>query len=239
MNVAIIFAGGVGQRMGKTSLPKQFLEVSGKPVIIHTLLHFENHQDIDGIIIACRKEYIPLLDSMVKTWNIRKTLAIVEGGKTGQESIYNALCEVEKLLLPDDTIVLIHDGVRPFITDKVITDNINVVKQSGAAITVSAAIETVCQINKDTVSNVFDRSKCFLAKAPQSFVFRDLFKAHKKAIQEGINNMTDSATLMSYYGKKLFPVECSYSNIKITTPTDFYFMRALIAMEEDKQLEKL
>ena len=129
MNIAVIFAGGVGQRMHSVERPKQFLEMNNKPIIIHTLEHFEKHPQIDAIVIACVEEYIPYLKELLYKHRIEKVKKIVSGGKTGQMSIYNGLCAAKEISSDDNSIVLIHDGVRPLINDDVITRNIESVKK--------------------------------------------------------------------------------------------------------------
>src|SRR5690554_1232828 len=123
MNIAIIFAGGVGIRMNSKEKPKQFLQLHGKPIIIYTLEVFEHHPQIDGIIVACVPEWIMYLQKLLIKFHIKKVSAIVPGGETGQLSIFNGLAAAEKLF-PDDSVVLIHDGVRPLINEQIITDNI-------------------------------------------------------------------------------------------------------------------
>ena len=140
MNIAIIFAGGSGVRMG-AGMPKQFLEINGKPIIIHTLDNFQNNPLIDKIYIACKSDYIEKLKYMIDYYRITKTKGIVEGGKTGQDSIYNGLTYALKEN-PEDSIVLLHDGVRPYISDDVIEKNIESVKKYGTAITCTAFFET-------------------------------------------------------------------------------------------------
>lgn len=120
MNIACIFAGGVGSRMRSKEIPKQFLYIHGKPIIIHTLEIFENHKDIDCIVVACKDEWIDHLKKLLEKFKITKVKSITGGGKTGQLSIYNTLIEAEKLTSDDNSIVLIHDGVRPLITEKLL-----------------------------------------------------------------------------------------------------------------------
>ena len=238
MNIAIIFAGGVGQRMNAKALPKQFLEVHGKPVIIYTLEHFENHPDIDHIIVVCVEGWIDYLQSLLKKFYITKVSAIVPGGDTGQHSIRNGIYKAAELY-PEDSIVLIHDGVRPLITAQIITDCIDTVKKHGNAITVSRAIETIVISSTDQredVADVVDRSRCMMARAPQCFVLRDIYAAHKKMDETGYTNIIDSAMLMREFGMTLHTVEGVPENIKITTPADFYMFRALLDARENSQI---
>ena len=143
MNIALIFAGGFGNRMCTKSRPKQFLEYNGKPIIIYTLELFDNHPDIDGIVVVCLENWIPFLQKMLKKFEIDKVVKIVKGGSTGQESIYNGLIATEEISgNQNDTIVLIHDGVRPLITEETITDNIRTVREKGNCITSVPATES-------------------------------------------------------------------------------------------------
>src|SRR5574344_1017152 len=143
-NIAIIFAGGTGQRLnnGVDATPKQFLKINGKPIIIHTLELFEKHDDIDKIYIAIHPDYYEYMQELVKHYYITKTAGIVNGGATGQESIYKALKLAQKEN-PDESIVLIHDGVRPNITPEVISSNIECAKKNGNAITCTSCFETI------------------------------------------------------------------------------------------------
>ena len=122
-NIALIFAGGTGQRMGVKDVPKQFLEVDGKPIIIYTIEFFEHHKEIDEIYVVCIETWIDYLKYKLEKYGIKKVKSVIPGGKTGQDSIYLGLKEAEKYCNPDD-IVLVHDGVRPFITEDLISNNL-------------------------------------------------------------------------------------------------------------------
>lgn len=154
MNIAVIFAGGSGNRMNTKSRPKQFLELNGKPILIYTIELFDNHPDIDGIIVVCLESWIPFLEKMIRKFEINKVVRVVPGGESGQDSIYKGLCAVEEYAAGDNTIVLIHDGVRPLITEEVITANIRKVKEVGSCITCVPAIETVIMRNKENPMDI-------------------------------------------------------------------------------------
>jgi len=236
MNTALIFAGGTGQRMNSRTRPKQFLELHGKPIIIYTLEHFDTHPDIDSIVVVCLEEWIPYLQKLLTKFNIKKVISIVPGGVSGQNSIYRGLCSIAEHC-PEDTVVLIHDGVRPLISAKLISDNIESVLANGSAITVSKAIETIILNSAHKASNtILDRNYCEVAKAPQSFYLKDIMAAHLKAIERGETDMIDSATLMQWFEKPLHSVPYESINIKITTPIDFYIFRAILDSREDTQL---
>lgn len=239
MNIAVIFAGGTGQRMNTKSKPKQFLEMHGKPILIHTLEIFEGCSDIDAIVVSCLASWISYATKLIKKYNLDKVKEIVPGGNTGQLSIYNGLCAAERITKdPAHTVVLIHDGVRPLINNKVIIDNIESVNKFGSAITCVSMKETVLLVDKyNKIENVPERNSCRLARAPQSFYLKDILRSQRKAINEGKTNFIDSCSLMSYYNDvSLHLVEGPWENIKITTPEDFYILRAILDAKEDAQI---
>lgn len=238
MNIAVIFAGGVGRRMHTADKPKQFLELYNKPIIIHTLEHFDRHPSIDAIVISCVEEWISYLKELIYKYRIEKVKKVVPGGKTGQLSIYNGLLAAKEVCEGKKSIVLIHDGVRPLIDAKVISDNISSVEKYGSSITTGKVTETILVVDDDTntIDYVPSRAKSRVAKAPQSFWLDDILAAHQKALSEGQNNCIDSCTMMQGFGIKLHLIEGPNENIKITNPEDFYIMRAILEAKENAQL---
>ncbi len=235
--VALIFAGGVGKRMQSKGTPKQFLELNGKPIIIYTIEHFEHHPEIDAIAVVCVEGWIGYLKKMLSRYDIRKVRWIVPGGATSQDSTCNGLDAVARDMDPKQTIILIHDGVRPLINEEVITANIRSVEEYGNAITVSPAVETIITTADDErVSGLIDRGSCRLARAPQSFVLEQIMEAHRRARLEHYDQMIDSASLMMYYGEKLHMVQGPVENIKITTPNDYFTLRAMIEARENSKI---
>ena len=203
MNIGIIFAGGTGQRMSSTGTPKQLLEVNGKPILVYTLEHFQNNNNIDGIVLVVLESIIGEVSKLVQKYGLDKVKSIIPGGKTGQESIYLGIQESSRLY-DEDSIVLLHDGVRPIISDELINTCISSTKIYGNAITVSQAIETI--------------------------VLKDIYKAHEKARSEDLE-FIDSASMMQFYGTELFTVIGPAENIKITTPIDFYTFKAYLEVK--------
>ena len=237
MNIAVIFAGGVGARMNSKDRPKQFLELYNKPIIIHTLDVFERSEDIDAIVISCIESWIPYLEELLYRFRTEKVRKIVPGGATGQLSIYNGLQAAKEVAGDEEAIVLIHDGVRPLIDGKTIADNIASVKAHGSAVTTAVVKETILVVGEDQcIDYVTDRAKSRVAKAPQSFYLKDILALHQRAMSEGITDFIDSCTMMQHYGKPLFLVDGPYENIKITTPDDFYTMRAMLEAKENAQI---
>lgn len=237
MNIAIIFAGGIGQRLnnGENSTPKQFLKINDKPIIIRTLELFQTHKDIDKIYISIHPDYYEYMQELVKYYYITKTVGIVNGGKTGQESIYNALKLAQKEN-PQDSIVLIHDGVRPNITEEVITKNIECTKKNGNAITCTSCFETIL-ISENGINpeHVPYRKDTYAAQAPQTFHLGEVIEAHEitRKTNPNYTDIVDTCTLYKTLNKKTFMVKGNRGNIKITTIEDLYILRALIRYKED------
>ncbi len=237
-NAAVIFAGGTGQRMNTRTVPKQFLELHGKPIIIYTLEAFERHDEIDGIVVVMIESWIDHTRDLVRRYGLKKVKKIVPGGASGQESIYNGIRAAADLYDPDD-IVLIHDGVRPLIDGETITANIRSVEKFGTAITVTPAIETITMKDETgAVGTIIDRSMCELARAPQSFRLGQILEVHERARKEaeGAAGFIDSASMMKHYGYKLYTVQGKPENIKITTPSDYYIFRAMVDARENSQI---
>lgn len=241
MNIGIITAGGSGKRMQTNDIPKQFLLVCNKPIIIYTLEHFERCKDIDGIVISCLEDWIPHLKKLVDDFRISKVKDIVKGGKSGQSSIYNAILAAKKIVKDEACIVLVHDGVRPLISTELISDSIQTVKEYGSCITTAPVNETiacVCEVDRK-VKQVLDRDNLVVARAPQSFWLDDLLALHTKANNDNRHNFVDSCQMANYYGKELEYIEGPHDNIKITTLEDYYILRTIIQTREDKQFMQI
>ena len=243
-NIAVIFAGGSGKRM-KANIPKQFLKVYGKEIIIHTLEKFQYNDNIDLIYIGCIKEYIDELKELLKKYNITKVPenGIVAGGATGQETIYNILSRVEEEN-SSDSIVLIHDGVRPIIDDEIINKNIDSVKKYRSAITVTKAFETPI-ISKDgeNIAEVLNRNYVYTAQAPQSFYLKDILSCHEiiRKTKDGYENpkIVDSCSLVKECGKEVHLIEGKRGNIKVTTYDDYAILLANLSVNDYIQMFKL
>lgn len=236
MNIAIIFAGGSGVRMG-SGIPKQFLEVNGKPIIIHTLQLFEFHKKIDKIYISVLKDYIPYMQKLVDDYHLSKICGIMAGGDTAQDSIYIALKKASQEN-PGDSIVLLHDGVRPFVSYDVISKNIESVKKYGSAITCTSCYETILLSDDgEVVRKVPFRKETYAAQAPQSFYLQDILDAHEeiRRSENGYTNMVDACTIMKTLGREVHMISGNRGNIKVTTPEDVFMFRALIQYKENEQ----
>lgn len=243
-NIAIIFAGGVGKRMG-AEIPKQFLKVYNKEILIHTIEKFQYIDEIDEIYVGCKEEYIPFLKELVKKYNITKILSdgIVSGGETGQNTIYNTLIKAREHN-DGKSIVLIHDGVRPLITDELIKKNIADVKKYGSSITCSECFETpIISLDGNMIDNVLQRDTIYLAKAPQCFYIDEILDAHNmiRSTTDGYKNkkIVDSCSLYMQTGKKVHLTIGGRENIKVTTVEDYINLLATLSVEDQKQIFKL
>ena len=243
-NIAIIFAGGIGQRFG-SEIPKQFVSIYGNNIIIHTLNAFQNHDEIDEIYIGCVEEWIPYLERIVRANGISKIPfgGIIPGGNTGQDTIYKILKKAKEKN-NDDDIVLIHDGVRPIVTAEEISDNIKSVKEFGSAITCIPFTETpVFSENGEIIDKTLDRKKLYRGVAPQSFRLGHIIMAHEKIREndqnyEGLYNgssIVDSASLITAaFNEKCHIVKGNPHNMKVTTTGDYF---ALLGILQSNDIE--
>lgn len=236
MNIALVFAGGTGQRMRNSAKPKQFLELYQKPVIIYTLEVFERNPNVDKIVIPCVAGWEDYLARLVDKFGITKVDKILTGGKNTQESKMNALNYLKDICSEDD-IIIIHDAVRPLITEKLIDDNIQSVKEFGNGVTAVPFTETgIISEDKEYTEKTIIRNTLYIAKAPQSFYFKDVYEAHLAGQDMPYTITIDTCSLMTELGKKLHLVPCETTNIKITTPEDYYLFKALIDLRESQEI---
>lgn len=232
---AVIFAGGVGTRMHSKDLPKQFLRIHGRPIIAWTLGVFEKTSSVDNVVVVCNGDWIEYCEVIVSEFRLAKVRAVVTGGETGQLSIYNGLLAAAELSDPADTVVLIHDGVRPLVDVDTIERNVVSVREFGSSVTCVKAKETILLRKGDKVE-VVPREDVLLARAPQGFWLADILSAHEKALAEGEAGCIDSASMMRAQGRDLHLIVGSDENIKITTQDDYYAMRAILDSRENNQL---
>lgn len=237
-NYALIFAGGVGNRMNSRAKPKQFLEIHGKPIIIHTIEHFEFHKEIDAICIVIVREWLDYMKSLVEKYALKKVKWVIPGGSSALDSQYYGLKAMESTIQnKKKSVVLIHDGVRPLIDEKTISDCIRDTNKYGSAVTVAPAVETIIRADENNIiKDTFPRSECQLARAPQAFYLEEILSAHNAVKAEGKYDFVDSTSMMLYLGKKVHTVEGLAENIKVTNPADFYICRALLDAKENSQI---
>lgn len=236
MNRVLIFAGGVGTRLkNKNGTPKQFLQIFGKEIIVHTIEKFENNKNIDDIIVVCVKDWIDYLSNLIQKFNIKKVSKILPGGETGFDSRVIGLQELSLSPTFESDIVLVHDGVRPIIDDKLIDENIECCKKNGNAITVAQAAETIIY-KSESGDKIINRANCLLARAPQTFFAKEIFELYQRALKDNQREIIDSASVAHFYKIKLNYVEGASENLKVTTPIDYYIVKALFDAEEAKKI---
>lgn len=239
MNYGLILAGGVGQRMRSSGLPKQFLEVFGKPIIIYTLEKFERCRDIDEIVIACNAAWIEYLEDLVKKFHLVKVKTIVAGGRKRQDSVLNGMKKIKDRGGKDDDILVIHDGVRPLIQESILSENVRVAVKYGNAMTVHPVIESV--VITDQEEACFDdfknRDNTYSLTSPQSFRLKTLIDAYDEIKgTDAPMPLLDSALVYTYLGNSIHIIKENNPNIKITTPEDFYILKAMLELQENKSV---
>ena len=223
---AVVFAGGVGARMKSQDVPKQFLIVDGKPIIIRTLEVFSNHPEVDEIVVACLESWIPVLAEQIDRYHVQKVRAVVPGGANGHGSIHNGLMKAAESA-KDDDIVLICDGVRPMITEQLVSNCIREAREHENAVPVTPSIDSVLEsFDGSTCRKSYKRSNMFITQAPQGYTFRKILWAHKEAEKRGITNPTSSAELLLELGEDIHIFIGERQNIKVTTPEDLYTLRS-------------
>lgn len=226
MNIALIIAGGHGERMS-SYIPKQFLTINDKPIIVYTMESFQNHDEIDKIMVVCLKGYEDILRSYAKQFNINKLEWIVTGGENGQSSIRNGIFELEKHCSPTDYI-LIHDSVRPLVAQSIISDNIASCKEYGSAITAIPCTEVILQ-KQETISNKYvPRETLVRTQTPQTFQLQKLSWAHREALNRGITNATATCSMMIDLGESVHLCKGLEGNMKLTTSEDITIISNLL-----------
>ena len=235
-NIALIIAGGSGNRMHQ-DIPKQFLTVNERPVIVYTLEAFERHPAIDIISVVCLEGWEQVLQAYAKQFNITKLKYIFPGGKTGQESIRNGVFGLEDKCEPDD-IVLIHDAIRPMISPEIISDSIRVTKKYGNATAVIPCAEAMMQTEDGLASTgSYPRDKLKRTQTPQTFFIKDICNLHRRALEAGVTNSVASCTLMIEMGERVYFSAGSEKNIKLTTVEDIDIFKALLSTERSSWLK--
>ncbi|WP_373899167.1 2-C-methyl-D-erythritol 4-phosphate cytidylyltransferase [Haloimpatiens sp. FM7315] len=238
MNIAIIIAGGNGHRMHQ-DIPKQFINVYDKPVIIYTLEGFQKHPEIDAIEVVCLDGWHDILKAYAKQFNITKLKWVISGGGTGQESIRNGVYNLEGKCAADD-IVIIHDGIRPLVEDTVLSDVIVKCNIYGNAVTSLPYNEQIFRL-KDEISTCeyIPRETLRRVSTPQAYKFEKLLWAYKKAFKEeiGIYGSSYTNTMMVDLGETLYFAAGSDKNIKLTTKDDLEMFKAYLKADKDNWLK--
>lgn len=239
MNYALILAGGTGQRMRTSGMPKQFLSVYGKPIIVYTIEKFDTCCDIDEIVVACNPQYIEYCNEFLQKYHFLKKISIISGGKDRQCSIQNGIDFIFNNGGKDDDVVVIHDGVRPLIERDVISENVRVARKMGCAMTAKPVIESVvvCNGNEACFDDFKKRDDTYSLTSPQSFQLSVLVNAYKEAENANASiPLLDAALAYTCMGNTISLVKEYNHNIKITTPEDYYILKALVELQENKNV---
>ena len=232
-NYVILLAGGVGKRMG-TDIPKQFLEVGNKPIIVYTIENFQRNSHIENMVVVCVKEWIEKLKELIEQYDLTKVKWVIEGGSTGHDSIRNGVFFLEGLIDENDFII-VHDAVRPILPQKAIDEVIRVAHEKG-----NASSSTVCHppivYTDDFKSGItdIDRERVMLTASPQAFRFSLALKCYRQAEVEGIHNTTFTSSLLIHCGERVYFAKGTTSNIKITQKEDLALFQALLKVPEEE-----
>lgn len=237
MVIALLTAAGSSIRMGQ-DIPKQFMHVDNKPLIVYTMEAFQKHPAVDAIIVVTLPAWIDVLKAYARQFNISKLKWVIAGGQTGQESIYNGLMELKKTVSADSTI-LIHDGNRCMVSSEIISDNLAVFKEHGSAVAAIPCVEAVFRSddNGKSSSESIPRDYLFRTQTPHAYSLEKLLWAHKLAKEKNITNTVATCTLMQELGEKIYFSKGSEKNIKITTVEDLAIFEALLHTKQEGWLK--
>jgi 2-C-methyl-D-erythritol 4-phosphate cytidylyltransferase len=231
-NYVILLAGGVGKRM-QSEIPKQFLEVEGKPIIVYTIENFQRNEQVEKIVVVCVKDWIEHLRNLIQKYSLTKVEWITEGGDTGHDSIRNGVFFLKDKIEPDDFII-VHDAVRPILPQKAIDEVIRVAHENGNASS-SIACHPPIVYTEDFKSGIkdVDREHVMLTASPQMFRYDLALKCYEKAEQENKHNFTFTSSLLIHYGERVYFAKGTTSNIKVTQKEDLALFGALLKVPEE------
>jgi 2-C-methyl-D-erythritol 4-phosphate cytidylyltransferase len=230
--IAIVFAGGVGSRMKSAAQPKQFLPVEGKPILVHTLEHFQRHPEVGAVYVVTLASHVENTWDLVRSFGIDKVRQVVAGGASAQESILNGMRSALEDGVPDDTLALVHDGVRPLINGELISANIATARTRGNAVTAIPCFETIARSTDgaETIESVTRRDEMHILQAPQTVALGPTFRLNERSRVEGLlGDFVDQAQLLKHYGQDLHLVPGFRGNVKITTDLDYLQYQILAA----------
>ena len=226
MNVALLLAGGVDPNFQLT-VPKQFVNVNNRPIITYTMEVFQNHPDIDYIVISCLEGWQELVRAYAMQFNITKLKWIVQGGVRGQDSSYNGVMALKDECKPDD-MVIIHDSIRPMVSEELITDSIITCRKYGMGVSALCSMDTIMRSSDGrTGVESISRYEVMRVQTPQTYRFDLLYQAHQSAKEKGIKGQVDTNSMISKLGKKIYFSKGSELNIKINTIEDVEMFKVL------------
>lgn len=234
----VILAGGIGSRMGNVEKPKQFLELGGKPVIIHTIEKFAVHPGFDKILVLSPRAWVTYTQDIIRKYipSSCDQVVVLSGGDTRNETIMNAIRYIDKEgMLDEDTIIVTHDSVRPFVTHRIIEENIQYAKKYGACDTVIPATDTIVESKDNSkITDIPNRKFMYQGQTPQSFRAKMLKDMYESLSDDEREILTDACKIMVLKGQHVHLVQGETFNIKITYPYDMTVAKALLNMEDKK-----
>ncbi len=237
MKVALLTAAGTASRMHQ-DIPKQFIHVDNKPIILHTMEAFQRHPGIDAMIVVTLPSWSDVLWAYARQFNMTKLRWVVAGGESGQESIRRGLEALKEELSYDD-VILVHDGNRPLVSAEVISDSLATFSKFGSAVAVVPCTEVVFESEDGRSScTSMEREKVFRTQTPHTYRFGELVQAHEQAKILGIQNTAASCVLMKELGKTVYFSKGSEENLKITTLEDLRIFKALLSTREDAWIKR-
>ena len=233
-----MLAGGIGARMGNVEKPKQFLELGGKPIIIHTIEKFAVHPDFDEVLVLSPRAWVTYTQDIVRKFipPVRK-VTVLQGGDTRNETIMNAIRYIEEQGdLDEETVIVTHDSVRPFVTHRILEENIRYAREYGACDTVIPATDTIVESKDNTrITDIPNRKYMYQGQTPQSFRAKKLKEQYEALNEEEKAILTDACKIMVLKGEHVHLVQGEVFNIKITYPYDMTVAKALLGMELDEK----
>lgn len=235
--IALLTAAGNGSRMGQ-DIPKQFMHVDNKPLIIHTMESFQNHPGVDWIMVVTIPSWIAVLQAYARQFNINKLKWVIPGGETGQESIHNGLLALKNDCSPED-IVMVHDGNRCLVSNEIISNSLAVYHQHGSAVAAIPCVEAVFRSNDDGQSSDISipREQLFRSQTPHTYSLKKLLWAHEEAAKRNIKNTAASCSLMQMLGETVYFSKGSETNLKITTVDDMLIFEALLHTKKESWIK--
>ncbi len=237
MTVALLTAAGSGTRMGQ-DIPKQFLHVNNKPVIIYTLEKFQQNPQTDAIVLVTLPHWVDFVWAYARQFNITKLQWVVPGGETGQESIFNGLQKIAEAY-DEDTVVMIHDGNRPMVNNDIISDSLAVYNKYGSAVTAIPCVEAVFKsTDKQTSTVTIPREELFRTQTPHTYPLKKLLWAHEQAKERNITNTAATCSLMCELGETIYFSKGAEKNLKLTTLDDLEMFEAFLLTEKNDWLKK-
>ena len=237
MNIALLTAGGIGNRMGQ-DIPKQFMTINEKPIIVYTLEAFQNHNEVDAIAMVCLSGWELILQAYANQYRITKLKWIFQGGSSNQESIHNGLFGLKSNGCNDDDIIIVHDGVRPLVSDRIISDNISTCHKFGYAVTGLVCKEVIMEIKDGLVLPIdIPRERLVRTQTPHTYHLADLIQAHNDAETRGINDTVAPCDMIAKIGEhdQHLVAGSEKNGLKLTRPEDVDIFKSLIELDSLKK----